>query len=297
MKKLFTIVLILFSTAFIKSNAQGLVINEVDYDQPSTDSTEFIELYNSGANAVDLSLYEIVLYNGNAANSGPYDTIALPGAMLSPGSFFVICSSYGLVPLCDLSYPTPSAGFIQNGAPDAIGIVQISSGNVIDAVSYEGNSPSPFIEGTGVPIGESDTATSPGSIYRWTGISRYPDGQDSNNDSVDFHRACSTPGMPNMNTANGCLQPTAVTNIFPAKTISIYPNPTRNFVTVDISGLPSRNAVISVIDLLGNELRKVYPTNADLTPHVNLSDLSDGIYFVKVKSDSGEFMQRIVLKK
>src|SRR5438552_2019806 len=126
MKKLFTIILLLAAFSF-RSHAQGgLVINEVDYDQPGIDSSEFIELYNSAPNGINLSLYQVVLDNGN--NNTPYDTIALPNQVLMPGGFFVICSSYGTVPLCDLSYPTPAAGFIQNGAPDAIAIQEIATG-------------------------------------------------------------------------------------------------------------------------------------------------------------------------
>src|SRR5436190_17015382 len=109
MRKIFTIVLILLA-AFIKSNAQGLVINEVDYDQPGTDSSEFIELYNSSSAAINLGTYRLLLVNGS--NNLPYDTIALPGQLLNAGSFFVICSSYGTVPNCDMSYTTPPAGFV-----------------------------------------------------------------------------------------------------------------------------------------------------------------------------------------
>jgi len=41
----------------------GLVINEVDYDQVGTDTAEFIEVYNSGSQAIDLSTLALVLVN------------------------------------------------------------------------------------------------------------------------------------------------------------------------------------------------------------------------------------------
>jgi Calx-beta domain/Lamin Tail Domain/Divergent InlB B-repeat domain len=40
---------------------EGLVINEVDYDNPSTDTTEFIELFNSTSSPYDLSNLAVVL--------------------------------------------------------------------------------------------------------------------------------------------------------------------------------------------------------------------------------------------
>ncbi len=294
MKKIFTIIIV-FVAAMIKSNAQGLVINEVDYDQPGTDSTEFIELYNSSSNAIDLSLYRVVLVNGN--NNTPYDSITLPNQLLNPNSFFVICSSYGLVPFCDLSHTTPSGGFIQNGSPDAIAIRNTSTNAIVDAVSYEGNVVAPYIEGNGVPIGESDTATNASTLFRWTGISRFPDGADTGDDSTDFHRACSTPGAPNVNTSASCQQPTSVSPISARNQVAIYPNPTIGIVNVDLGDAQRKNATVSVSNLLGSEMKKVSIRNIESNYQLSISELPDGIYFIKVKSDIGETMKRIILKK
>jgi len=294
MKKLFTIILFLAAVS-IKSHAQGLVINEVDYDQPSVDSSEFIELYNSGTSPVNLGDYQVVLVNGN--NNTPYDTIALPSQTLIVGGYFVICSSYGTVPLCDLAYPTPAAGFIQNGAPDAIAIQDITTGNIVDAVSYEGSVLPPYVEGNGVPVAESDTATSPASLYRYTGISRFPDGNDSNDDSTDFHRACITPGMANTSNVTGCPAPTAVKVIAVKNHVEIYPNPTNRLVNINLNGLSARNAVVTVMDLLGNAVKKVSLKNTDIGFQLDLNDCQDGVYFISMKSDAASCMQRIVLKK
>ena len=294
MKKIITIVLF-FVAAILQSKAQGLVINEIDYDQPSVDSTEFIELYNSSANAINLGIYRVVLVNGN--NNTGYDSIALPNQLLLPDHYFVICSSYGTVPLCDMSHTTPAGGFIQNGSPDAVAIRDTVSGGIVDAVSYEGNVAPPYIEGNGVPIGQSDTATSAATLFRWTGISRFPDGTDTGDDSTDFHRSCSTPGMANVNTTANCPQPTAVQNIVVNTSIAVYPNPAKGLVTIDMKGINSSNTSIIVTDLLGNLLRKISLRNSEMSYQLNLSEFQDGVYFVKVKSDAGQFMQRIILKK
>ena len=50
----------------------SLVINEVDYDQPSTDTAEFFELKNVSGAAINLDAYRVELINGS---NGP----ALPG--------------------------------------------------------------------------------------------------------------------------------------------------------------------------------------------------------------------------
>ena len=57
------------STANITVQTGGthLVINEIDYDMPSTDNAEFIELYNPGATAVSLAGKKLLLVNGKYA--------------------------------------------------------------------------------------------------------------------------------------------------------------------------------------------------------------------------------------
>ena len=52
-----------------------LVINEIDYDQPSTDTAEFIEIRNNGSSPVDLAGWTLELVNGNGGSV--YNTIDL----------------------------------------------------------------------------------------------------------------------------------------------------------------------------------------------------------------------------
>ena len=59
------VLLTLLLLATGRSAVGQLVINEVDYDQPSTDTAEFIELQNVGADAVELSDFTLELINGS----------------------------------------------------------------------------------------------------------------------------------------------------------------------------------------------------------------------------------------
>ena len=59
-----------------------IYINEIDIDNPSTDATEFIELYNSGTMDVLLDEYSIVLFNGAGSPAYTYNTISLAGAVI-----------------------------------------------------------------------------------------------------------------------------------------------------------------------------------------------------------------------
>lgn len=165
-----------------------LVINEVDYDMPGTDSSEFIELRNNDNVAIDLSLYAIELVNGSGGGAIVYQTINLPNDSLQPGDYYVVCANNSRTPNCDLDV-SPSINLIQNGGPDAIGL-KFNGTTVIDAVSYEGNTANPYREISGTNL--IDNSSTPNF-----GLSRFPDGRDSDFNNQDFDWLCITPGGPN----------------------------------------------------------------------------------------------------
>lgn len=164
-----------------------LRINEVDYDQPSGDTAEFVELKNTGVGPENLNNYTLELVNGNTGGAVVYVTIDLPDVNLVAGDYFVVCAETATVANCDLDV-TPNTDLIQNGAPDAVGLRL--SGVLIDAVSYEGNTGAPYTEDSGVGLID---AADPGE-----GISRCPDGVDTDVNNVDFlSNRPITPGATN----------------------------------------------------------------------------------------------------
>ncbi len=178
-----------------------LVVNEIDYDQPSADTAEFVEIKNRGTEAADLANFELVLVNGNGGT--PYDTIPLPAATLQPGEYFVVCASAATVANCDLE----ALNSIQNGAPDAVAISQ--SGVIVDSVTYEGDIAVPFTEGSGAGLQDSGSS---GQDFR--SIGRFPDGIDTNRNNVDLVNACITPGTGNTSLSSGCTANGPVLEIF-----------------------------------------------------------------------------------
>ena len=171
-----------------------LVVNEIDYDQSGADGAEFVEVKNVSGAPVELSDYELQLVNGT--NAEPYETIALPGGPLVPGGFFVVCGDSAVVDLCDLDVE-PDSNLIQNGAPDAVALIRTVDGAVIDTVSYEGDVDPPYTEGSGVGL-EDDSAV------EGAGVSRFPDGIDSDLNNVDLSLRCSTPGTANVASDADC---------------------------------------------------------------------------------------------
>ena len=179
------------------ASAAALVINEIDYDQVGTDTAEFVEIRNNDVVTVNLSGYNIQLINGNLGGAVQYalSPYNLPSVNLAPGDYFVLCGDAANVPNCDLDV-TPNSDLVQNGSPDAVGLRFGTT--LIDAVSYEGNTGAPYTEGTGTSASDSNTIPN-------IGLSRFPDGADTNQNNTDFSLRCITPGEANSSSTTGCV--------------------------------------------------------------------------------------------
>lgn len=161
-----------------------LVINEVEYNNPGTDTDEWIELHNYGPDPVQLAGVTIELINGNGGGALLYGTIVLPSVILPAGGYYVVGNNAGNPNVDLLTTET-----IQNGSPDAIGL-RGADNTLLDAVSYEGTSGAPYVEGTGSAAGDS------GSDAEEV-IARVPNGTDTDDNSADWQRWCATPGASN----------------------------------------------------------------------------------------------------
>ncbi len=186
------LILVAFALLLIPSTGFGqIIINEVDYDQPgSPDTDEFVEIFNNSAGPVTLSDYDLEFIDG--ASGTVYRTVTLSGS-LTAGSHYVICSNVDVSP-CDLN-----TGFgddwIQNGAPDAIALVNNTTSTIVDAVSYEGD-----------VVGYVETAGAPGDPFTGVGqgLSRSPTSDDTDDNSADFTVRCISAGASNLLTTTGC---------------------------------------------------------------------------------------------
>lgn len=158
-----------------------LVVNEVDYDQVGTDGGGFVEIANTGSAAASLDGLAIVLVNGDGSE---YDRIALSGSLGAGGHVGLDADP-------------------QNGAPEGIALVDTATGNLLDALSYEGaitaatidGSSYSLVEGTALPESVADSNTADGSL------SRLPDGADTDDAAADWaFTTTPTRGAPNVAT-------------------------------------------------------------------------------------------------
>ena len=156
------------------AQAAALVLNEIDYDQVGADSGGFVELYNTGAGAADLTGLALVFVDG--ADGLEYLRRTLTGS-LGPGEYLVVAVD------------------AQNGAPDGVALLDTASGAFLDALSYEGAIPG-LVEGTPLPVDVADSNTITGSL------ARIPNGSETNDAATDWRFTTSvTPGTANVETA------------------------------------------------------------------------------------------------
>ncbi len=170
-----------------------LLINEVDYDQNGSDTAEFIELFNSGSDVIDLTGYRLDLINGNSSAIKPiYRSFSLNGYSLAADGYLVICGNASMVMNCDFD-ANISSGMIQNGSPD--GLILFNGQDVIDAVTYEGVI-------AGITEGSNGALADRSSSIM--SIGRLPGSQDTDNNAADFESGCITPGTANISGSGNC---------------------------------------------------------------------------------------------
>jgi DNA/RNA endonuclease G (NUC1) len=152
------------------SSAPSVRISELHYDNVGTDSGEAIEV--SGPASMDVTGWQVVLYNGNGGAS--YNTTTLSGPIP------VSCGARGVLVI---NYPSNG---IQNGgttatgtdSPDGVALVD-PSGAVVEFLSYEGvfaatNGPALGITSSDIAVRELGTEPTGQSLQRsaantWSG--------------------------------------------------------------------------------------------------------------------------------
>jgi hypothetical protein len=169
-----------------------LMINEIMYDSPSTDTLCFVELY--GAPGLPLTDYELVGINGSDNYS--YVIIDLTGYSIPPDGYLVIGQDAN-VPNVDIINAEID---LQNG-PD--NLVLRKDGFVYDAVGYGTFGEKEFFKG------ETWPAYDPNYPYTGSSIGRDPNGTDTDYNRRDFGvylEGHTTPGTANTAAATYTIQ-------------------------------------------------------------------------------------------
>lgn len=231
MKSRFCLSLSLAACLTLNNLQAAVVINEFAYDDTGTDNREYVEIYNSGPNPVDISGWTIIGRDPTTTNP----SAVVPAATtLAAGAYYVV----GNTGILNLNQ-TVASDFLENDIESIE--IRDSGGGLIDAVIYESNKGiTGNLTGSGLPaetgpgyFGNSGTGPDlPGNTSASTG--RYVNGRDTNNNGRDFGMRPSTPGTTNA----------------PGGTMTAYvaPDPTGLAVGTEMPGITGTFVNAKVID-------------------------------------------------
>jgi hypothetical protein len=91
--------------------------------------------------------------------------------------------------------------------------------------------------------------------------------------------------------------PTSITENNMEDFINVFPNPAKDFVTIDLKNI---NDKINLVNLLNSQGQSVYSENINKvanTWNVPLQELPDGIYFLQIQTNNGIVARKIIVGK
>ena len=100
----------------------------------------------------------------------------------------------------------------------------------------------------------------------------------------------------NENTLQGICYKSGSTGIkdYDKNQIYIYPNPTKNELVIDNGQL--RIDSVELFDVLGRKLQfKIVNLQSEIV--IDISEITDGIYFIKIASSKGEIIKKVLINK
>lgn len=169
----------------IGTSSAPIVINEFNYDDSSTDTLEYVEVYNRTSGPVDISGWSLV---GDDSNGVNFTEVFPAGTILAAGDYLVVGDAS--VPNVDI---IRASGFLQN-SNESITVFDATGTTIIDTLIYEANlgifNPA-LVEGEGIWGNFTLSETNP------TSWSRLRDGFDTDNNGHDFRIQPWSPGTSN----------------------------------------------------------------------------------------------------
>jgi hypothetical protein len=246
------------------------------------DAGDWIELYNGGQDARDISLWKITDSDDSHVYLIPQNTI------LGPDEYLVIC---GDISLFVSQYPAVSnyCGNLNFGFASSGDCVRLytNDGILVDSVCYKPVYPWPELpDGTGHSLALSSPLL-----------------DNENPDNWIYSEKTGTPGLAN-NVITGVEKPMVTENISGPDFISNYPNPFNGYTYINLHVERPGQFRVSVCDINGRLIEVLaddyfnsgiyeFRWNASQSGRV----LPPGIYLVRMESSGTMSVMKIILIK
>jgi len=90
-------------------------------------------------------------------------------------------------------------------------------------------------------------------------------------------------------------QTTGINNVASNESINIYPNPSKDFINIDLSNSDAKVSSIKISDVQGQIISEQIVSNQ--IERISVSNFADGIYILQLNSDKGILTQKIIIGK
>lgn len=255
----------------------------------ATLNRDYVELFNQGTSAVDISTWSIQ-YN-SATGTSAWLVNPLPaGASILPKKYYLIAfgaagtNGVAISVTPDFDYTgTAPAPLNLSGSNGRLALVNvatsqpagcISAGQLVDLVGY----------GTGNCFeGAAMVALTPTTA----GFRANNGCTDTANNSTDFFVALPSP-RNSSSPINNCVLSTSQNQI---SGLNVYPNPVTNG-KLSITSDSNESKAVVIYDVLGKQVLSTVVTNQV----VNVSDLTSGVYIVKITEEGKTATRKLVIR-
>jgi hypothetical protein len=256
-----------------------IVINEINYNSADNfDSGDWIELYNTGSQPVNIGGWYFTDSDDNHKFIFPAGTVIEPGAYLVAVANDSAFSSR----FPDVKNYIGETGFGLSGAGEFMKLVN-NKDQLIDSLTYRNQLPWPVdADGSGATLELINAASDNSKAENWKASTQH-----------------GTPGKQNSSVTNiGAYEFNEIPLGY--SLAQNYPNPFNPTTTIKYS-IP-RNSYISlqVYDLLGKKVATLFKGTrqaGNYTVTFNGNGLSNGVYFYQMKSDNFIETKKFILLK
>ena len=240
----------------------------------------------------------MVFNNGNGRTGGNYSTIEI---INPPVDGFNYTSSLPYL-------PTTTSWIYNDGNPNNFyaqltsGCQQLSNGNVLfcngpkgtfKEISASGSILWEYVNPVSVTgILTQGTTAASNSAFRCT---FYPSSYSGFNNQL-----FSSPTIiENSNSVSSTctLSTTIDEETIGEETIFVYPNPAKEFINVEFSGLNYENISIEITDVFGKVVQKEISKNENQMFNLNVSSLAAGYYVLKISSGNSVIQKKIIISE
>jgi len=97
---------------------------------------------------------------------------------------------------------------------------------------------------------------------------------------------------------NGIIDTPTGINDLSNTAIVVSPNPNNGIFTLDLSSVKSQVSNVKVMNMVGSVVyQQKVAQNATFNQDINLSNLSDGVYTIRIQTNNGDIVKKMVVKK